>query len=326
MVETGDTQGLLRSAPRRQSGVAVVTALLIVAVIATAATYVGLGQQVWLRQAQNLSERAQAEAVRHGALEWAAIILTLDARDNNTDDLTQAWAQVLPPLPAEGGLVTGQIVDAQGRFNLNNLLRDAGVSADDLEVFRRLLQGQELPIELADTLVDWLDNDSSTQPSGAEDIDYLANEPPYRAANQQLQSVDELHRVRGFNAETINKLRPFVTALPQTTTINVNTTSAELLQAMIQTLSLSEAQNLVEQRKETPFKAVDDFKKSLPPDAGLPKVSYDVRSAYFEVNVATMFGRAQRRSRALLHRPAGAPVRILWQQQELVTSTGDGSG
>ncbi len=326
MAETGHTQGVLRAAHRRQAGVAVVTALLIVAVVATAATYVGLGQQVWLRQAQNLSERAQAEAVRHGALEWAAIILTLDARDNNTDDLTQAWAQVLPPLPAEGGLVTGQIVDAQGRFNLNNLLRDAGVSADDLEVFRRLLQGQELPTELADTLVDWLDNDSATQPSGAEDIDYLGNEPPYRAANQRLQSVDELHRVRGFNAETINKLRPFVTALPQSTAINVNTASAELLQAMIQTLSLSEAQNLVEQRKENPFKALDDFKKGLPPDAGLPKVSYDVRSAYFEVNVATMFGRVQRRSRALLQRPAGAPVQILWQQQELVTSVGDGSG
>lgn len=326
MVETGNTRGQLQSAFRRQSGVAVVTALLIVAVIATAATYVGLSQQVWLRQAQNLSERAQAEAVRHGALQWAAIILTLDAHDNDTDDLTQAWAQVLPPLPAEGGLVTGQIVDAQGRFNLNNLLREAGVSADDLEVFRRLLQGQELPIELADTLVDWLDNDSSTQPSGAEDIDYLANEPPYRAANQRLQSVDELYRVRGFNAETINKLRPFVTALPQTTTINVNTTSAEVLQAMIQTLSLSEAQNLIEQRKEDPFKAVDDFKKRLPPDAGLPKVSYDVRSAYFEVNVATMFGRAQRRSRALLYRPAGTPVRILWHQQELVTGAGNGSG
>jgi general secretion pathway protein K len=326
MVETGDTHGLMGSAATRQSGVAVVTALLIVAVIATAATYVGLGQQVWLRQAQNVRERVQAEAVRHGALEWAAIILTLDARDNDTDDLTQAWAQVLPPLPAEGGLVIGQIVDAQGRFNLNNLLRDAGVSADDLAVFQRLLQGLELPTELADTLVDWLDNDSTTSPSGAEDIDYLANEPSYRAANQSLQSVDELYRIRGFSAEIINKLRPFVAALPQTTAININTASAELLQAMIQTLSLSEAQTLVDQRKDDPFKTVDDFKKRLPTDVGLPKVPYDVRSAYFEVNVATMFGRMQRRSRALLHRPAGAAVRILWQQQELVTSTGDGSG
>ncbi len=326
MVETADMQGLPRSAPLRQSGVAVVTALLIVAVIATAATYVGLNEHVWLRQAQNLRERAQAEAVRHGALEWAAIILTLDAKDNNTDDLTQAWAQVLPPLPAEGGLVTGQIVDAQGRFNLNNLSRDAGVSADDLEVFRRLLQSRELPIELADTLVDWLDTDSSTQPSGAEDIDYLAHEPPYRAANQRLQSVDELYRVRGYSADIISKLRPFVTALPSSTAINVNTTSAELLQAMIQTLSLAEAQTLIDQRKDDPFKSVEDFKKRLPPDAGLPKVSYDVRSAYFEVNVATMFGRAQRRSRALLQRRAGAPVQILWQQQELIVSTGDGNG
>ena len=326
MAETDHTYGSRRAVTGRQSGVAVVTALLLVAIIATVATYAGLGEQIWLRQAQNLSERAQAEAVRQGALEWAAIILTLDAQDNSTDDLTQAWAQMLPPLPAEGGLVTGQIVDAQGRFNLNNLLRDAGVSADDLAVFRRLLQGQELPAELADVLVDWLDSNATTQPNGAEDIDYLTNEPPYRAANQPLQSVDELYRVRGFSNEIINKLRPFVTALPQTTAININTASAELFQAMMETLSLSEAQNLIEQRKDEPFQAVDDLKKRLPADVPPPKVSYDVRSAYFEVNVATVFGRVQRRSRALLQRPAGTAVRILWHQQELVARTSDGGG
>jgi general secretion pathway protein K len=304
--------------------VAVVTALLIVAIIATVASYMALGQQVWLRQAQNIADRAQAEAVGNGAFEWAAVILTLDAQDNQTDDLTQPWAQVLPPLPAEGGVVTGRITDAQGRFNLNNLVRQGTASAEDVLVFQRLLQDQELPAELAGALVDWLDSDSVTQPSGAEDVDYLSGERPYRAANQPLQSVEELHLVKGFDAEIVNKLRPFVTALPQPTAININTASAELLSALF-AMPAAEAKQLVDQRNEEPFKDINDLKKRLPADTPLPKVPYDVRSSYFEVDVATMFGRLQQRSQALLFRPAGAPVKILWHQQQLVARPSDGA-
>ncbi|MFQ5935694.1 MAG: type II secretion system minor pseudopilin GspK [Acidiferrobacterales bacterium] len=305
-------------ASQREAGFAVVTALLIVAVVATVAAFLALGQQVWLRQAQNLADRAQADAVRGGAVEWAAIILTLDARDNSTDDLTQTWAQVLPPLPAEGGFVTGKIIDVQGRFNLNNLLQQENPSADDLALFQRLLQNLELPAELADSLVDWMDSNSTTQPNGAEDIDYLASDPPHRAANRELQNLEELGQVKGFNAEVMNKLRPLITVLPEATAININTASAELLQAMFADLSLSEAEDLVGKREDEPFTQADDLKKHLPPDAALPKVRYDVRSAYFEVSVATLFGRLQRRSHAMLHRPTNAPVEILWQQQQLV--------
>ncbi len=308
----------------RQAGVAVVTALLIVAIIATLASYVALGQQVWLRQAQNIADRAQAEAVINGAFEWAAIILTLDAQDNQTDDLTQAWAQVLPPLPAEGGVVTGRITDAQGRFNLNNLVREGTASAEDILVFQRLLQSQELPVELVGALVDWLDSDSVTQPSGAEDVDYLSAEKPYRAANQPLQSVEELRLVKGFSAEIVSKLRPFVTALPQPTAININTASVELLGAAF-AMSTAQAQQLVDQRDNEPFKDIKDLKQRLPADTPLPKVPYDVRSGYFEVDVAAMFGRLQQRSQALLYRPAGAPIKILWHQQQLVARPGDGT-
>ena len=313
----------LTSTPRNQAGVAVVTALLIVAIIATLASYVALGQQVWLRQAQNIADRTQAQTVISGAFDWAAVILTLDAQDNQTDDLTQAWAQVLPPLPAEGGVVTGRITDAQGRFNLNNLVRQGTVSAEDVLVFQRLLQEQDLPVELVGALVDWLDGDSVTQPNGAEDVDYLSGERPYRAANQPLQSVEELRLVKGFSGEIVNKLRPFVTALPQATAININTASAELLSALF-AISLTEAQQLVDQRSEEPFKDIKDLKQRLPANTPLPKVPYDVRSSYFEVDVAAMFGRLQQRSQALLYRADGAPVKILWHQQQLVARSDGG--
>lgn len=309
----------------QQRGLAVVTALLIVAIVATVAAFLSLGQQVWLRQSQNLADRAQAEAVRSGALEWAAIILAEDAEDNSTDDLTQKWAETLPPLPAEGGLVAGNITDAQGRFNLNNLLRGGSPSSEDIAVFQRLLESQELAAELAEAVVDWLDTDSTAQPNGAEDIDYLNGEPPYRAANQQLQSVGELRLVKGFDAKAVATLRPFVTALPEETSININTASPELLGAMFPDLSLLEAQNLLAQRNENPFTSPGQLKERLPSDVALPKVPYDVKSSYFEVIVDTLFGRLQRRTQALLHRSPNAPIKIkvLWQQQQLLITQAD---
>lgn len=310
---------------RTQTGVAMVTALLIVAIATSAAAFISLGQQVWLRQAQNLFDGAQAKAVRSGALDWAAIILAEDAKDNTTDDLTQPWAQPLPPLPAEGGLVTGRIIDAQGRFNLNNVVRNGNPSTEDIAVLQRLLDAHDLPRELADTLVDWLDADSQTQPNGAEDIDYLSTEQPYRAANQRLQTVQELRLIKGFDAKAVDLLRPFVTALPQATAININTAEPVVFGAMFVDLSLSEAEDLLAQRKENPFKDTSELKAQLPPDVAPPKVPYDVKSAYFEVTIDSLFGRLQRRTQALLHRPAKGSVQVLWQQQQLlITATDDG--
>jgi general secretion pathway protein K len=313
-----------RPSLRQQRGVAIVTALLIVAIIATATAFLAFGQQLWLRQAQNLADRAQADGVRSGALQWAAVILMLNAKDNTTDDLTQPWAQPLPPLPAEGGALTGKIIDAQGRFNLNNVVRQGKPSTEDIALLQRLLQSQGLPVTLADAVVDWIDADSQARPNGAEDIDYLSMDPPYRAANQPLQSVGELRMIKGFDADAVNKLRPYVSALPAETAINVNTAPAPVLGAMFAEISPAELSDLVAKRGDQPFKDVEDFKKRVPTDLGLPKVPYDVKSSYFEVDVITLFGRLQRHSLALLQRPVNGPVTVLWQQQALAATESSG--
>jgi general secretion pathway protein K len=309
-----------RPPAEQQRGLAIVTALLVVAIVSTSAAFLSLGQQVWLRQAQNLSDRAQAESVRSGALEWAAIILTEDAKDNAIDELTEAWAQDIPPLPAEHGLVTGRILDAQGQFNLNNLVRGGQISNEDVAVFQRLLVSQELPAELADSVIDWLDTDANTQPNGAEDIDYLNVEPPYRAANQFLQSIGELRLVKGFDRDAVEKLRPVITVLPEATSININTAPLAVLSAMFPDLPLSEAESLLSQRKDNPFSDVGQLKKHLPSNVALPKVPHDIKSSYFEVVIYTSFGRLQRHTVALLHRPSGTPVKILWQQRQLLVT------
>ncbi len=300
----------------RQQGLALITAMLVVAIAATVAAYVSLDQQVWLRQAQNLSDREQAEVVRAGAEEWAITILDKDAKNNgSTDNLTENWAKPLPPIPVEGGQITGQIVDAQGRFNINNLvLRNSG---SDKGVFTKLLESLSLDPNLINAVMDWIDTDSDPRPpDGAEDIDYYLLQPtPYRAANRIMTSVDELRLVRGFTPEMVEKLRPFLTALPQATEINVNTAPPEVLGALF-SLPPSAVDQFVAGRPYTDTGQVGQKLKQLL-DAGTKTPSYGITSSYFDVNVQTQFGRYRGTTQALIQRTQGGASRVLWHSRRL---------
>jgi len=290
--------------------------MLVIAIVVTAAAYLSLGQQIWLRQAQNLADMAQADTVARAGFDLAVILLTQDAKNSATDDLTQTWAQPIPVFPVEGGAVTAAISDAQGHFNLNNL---AGTSAGDNAVFRRLLTSQNFNPDLTDALKDWLDSDSNTRPNGAEDNEYLALPTPYRAANQPLQSVDELRLVRGFSAEVVQKLRPWVTVLPMPpaatvgTTINVNTAAALVLSALCG-IALPDAEQLVTDRNKNPYTSVPSAR--CPQGSTLAGVTTD----YFEVTVQTQFGRLRRQTQALISRPGTGSATILWRR-ELMSNT-----
>jgi general secretion pathway protein K len=310
------TSGRAYSSEARQRGLALITAMLVVAIAATTAAYLSLDQQIWSRQAQNLTDRAQAEVVRAGALEWAISMLAKDIKDSQSDDLTENWAKALPPLAVEGGQVVGRIIDAQGKFNLNNLVRSGAPSPPDIGAFRHLLQSLDLDPNLTDAVIDWIDADSNASAAGAEDIDYLQMTTPYRAANQPMQSVEELRLVRGFTREMVDKIRPFVTALPQPTAINVNTADKKVLEALFYT-SPAMAENLM---KEAPYKSIADIRAKNPqlPTDNKTIAPYGVQSSYFEVEVATLFGRYQRATQALIQRGAGAAgFRTLWVSQRL---------
>jgi general secretion pathway protein K len=298
-----------------------ITAMLVVAIAATTAAYLSLDQQVWLRQTQNLSDRAQAEVVRAAALEWAITILVKDAKDNpQSDDLSENWAKPLPALAVEGGQVTGLITDAQGLFNINNLVRNNTPSKPDIGTFQHLLLSLSIDPNLTDAVVDWIDADSNTLAYGAEDLDYLQMKTPYRAANQPLQSVDELRLVRGFTPEIVEKLRPWITALPQPTEINVNTAPKEVLGALFYPLPTPAIEQIVSQR---PYKDPSKLAQNIKELAGgkdIPQAFYGIKSSYFEVTVETRFGRYQRITQALIQRGAvDSTSRILWHRQRLPT-------
>ncbi len=130
-------------------------------------------------------------------------------------------------------------------------MRNNTPSAPDIGTFQHLLQSLSLDPNLTDAVIDWIDADSNTSAYGAEDIDYLQLKIPYRAANQPMQSVDELRLVRGFTRDIVEKLRPLITVLPQPTEINVNTAKKEVLSALFYTLSASDIEQLM---SKVPYK------------------------------------------------------------------------
>ena len=305
-------------AARAQRGVALITAVMIVAIAAAVAAKIAFAHQIWFRQMENVGDRGATDLLRRGALHWASVALLEDAAQNSIDHLGEPWAQGLPTLPVDGGAIHVSVEDAQGRFNLNNLLQNNGQpSTADLQVFQRLLVTLKLDPLLANALLDWMDADSNvTSPGGAEDVDYLALKTPYRAANQPLTSIDELRLVRGFDAKTMQVLLPYVTVLPPgvRTTININTASPALLAALTN-LDLAWAERVAENRRSKPMNNVSDLASLLPAGSQLPSALASVKTDFFLITLDTSIGRHQRRTVALLRR-AGKATEWIWHRPE----------
>jgi general secretion pathway protein K len=300
--------------PHCRRGFAVVMAMLIVALAASVAGFMAWQQSMWVRQAENLSNLAQADAIARAAGRWALMALVEDGKRSAIDHEGELWATALPLIPVEHGSATIRMVDLQGRFNLNNLVQGLKPSAPDVAAFRRLLESQGLAPDLANAVIDWIDADGEpTFPGGAEDIDYLAARPPYRAANRPLIDIGELARVKGFDTAALAKLAPFVAALPATTPLNLNTAPAEVLSAMFPKMSLVEAQGLVASRRDRPFLDLEDAKKRHP-DLDLPRERFGVASQYFLAATSAHFDRATVAYEMLLSRPSSGRTQLVWQK------------
>jgi general secretion pathway protein K len=298
-----------------QRGVAVVMAVLVVALATSAATYILWQQSLWVRQVENLTGRAQADAIARAAASWAATILAED--DPAIDHLGELWARRMPPFPAEQAQVAGAMLDEQAKFNVNNLAREGGAAPHDFVAFQRLLGGLGLPAELAEAVVDWLDPDGEVmQPNGAEDPYYLALDPPYRTAGRRVVDLAELARVKGFDAAILARLAPFVTALPEETPVNVNTAPVQVLQALVPGLSADEMARVVDQRKTKPFQSREDFLRALSrPPSGSVGTQIDVKSRYFSAEATVRLGRVVVGYRALLQRrDRGFPALVALSQ------------
>lgn len=288
----------------RQRGVAIVLAMGVVAMATLAVTAMLVAQSTWARQVELGADHVQAQLVIQAGLDWARAVLGDDRRNGLVDHLGEPWALRLPPIPVENGSVSGHIEDQQSRFNLNNLLGARRDRAGEVVHFRRLLFVLGLRPDLADVLVAWMDRDG-----GAGDTAV-----PARASVRALVDATDLALVPGFDAAARTRLLPFVTALPRSTPVNVNTASAEVLHAVIDGLSLEGARVLVAQRERIYFRDFADFFGRLPPGLVVPNDSVAVGSDYFLAAMVARRGEAEAQGSALLVRKASGWPATVWRR------------
>ncbi len=302
----------------RQRGVALITVLLVVAIVTVVSAAMVARQQLSIRATSNQLQARQAWHYALGGEALAQAILARDLKGGEPgaaaiDHLLEPWAQPLPAFEIDQGEILVRIEDLAGRFNLNDLLRDQQPNPAAVEQFRRLLLRLQISAPYAERLLDWIDPDQ--QPSGelgAEDNVYLGLDTPYRSAGRRLHDLSELRLLLDMREEDFQRLAPYVVALPPNVPLNVNTASATVLSSLSDNLSLGAAESLVELRRSAPFRNSAAF-LAQPAMAGttLQGTALAVGSQFFQATSEVRLGDRRLALVSLLQREQDGSVRVL---------------
>lgn len=293
---------------RRQQGAALLTAMIIVALVATLAS--SMVWQQWRAVEVETADRARAQSawILSGALDWARLIMREDKRD--IDHLGEPWAVPLAEarmstfLAADKdntdtgpeAFLSGVIADAQSRYNLRNLIASTRIAPPaQLAILVKLCDlvgvSNDVAVSIANGLNDAAPAASSgttgtigtTTTTNASTTGTTAQSKP-QSANPPLMPQNERQlRWLGIDPDALARLQPYVVLLPTTTLVNINTAPREVIAAVVDTLDLAGAERLVQARTSNPFKTVADAQKLLTGTVMLDSSRVDIKSSYFEV-------------------------------------------
>lgn len=311
-----------------ERGVALLTTLLLVAVMAVIAVAVLDDIRFAVRRTSNMEAMSQAQWYARGAEALARSRLeTVLARRSGYVTLEGGWSGSPVVYPIENGAIRMRLVDRGACFNLNSVVSGEPahylLNSTGAAQFRKLLVAlgvsEAEAANLADALVDWIDSDTVPQPFGAEDEAYMRGAPPYRTSGDLLAEETELRTVQGFTAEVYRRIRPFVCALPmaQLTQININTMSASdapvLSAVYLGRLPVDVARQIIARRPAAGWPNQGDFLKeplleTTAREGGAPPIQQlEVRSRFFGLDGSVEFAGAVLPYSALLEAsPSGA--------------------
>lgn len=313
-----------RGRVRRERGIALLTAILLVAIGTIIASSMGYETAMTARRGAGTFAFDQSILAAEAAEALAGYALRESRQQSPQQDAPgQPWSMSYGPAAlAPGVTLEASLEDLQGRFNLNNLVDDQGqIDPNQLQAFQNLLQILGLETKWAPLIADWIDADSIVYgEDGAEDSTYLSQIPPYRTANRQITSASELLALPGFGPDRYARIAPYVTALPRGTKVNLCTASGAVLDALgpagqRQYSNLS-AQDLAQQRANGCFPTVTVYQtafRSAPGAGNTPALtSVGMQSDYFRLTSIVDIGNAEFYLYSLLHRDQkGSRVRVI---------------
>jgi general secretion pathway protein K len=287
-------------------------AMLIVAAAATLVSGAMWQQSALVRETENELEYAQARWLIRGAIDWAGVILREDARTSSVDHPGEPWAVPLADTRLNendgrpAAYLAGSIEDEQAQLNQRNI-----VARQDT---RQEIDPRELQA-LARLFVSLGINEALVQRVAQRVLDSV-NAAAAREPALGLVAVEELLSVPGMEPRMLERLRPYVTMLPEATPVNANTASAEVLASQFDDFNVLDARRVIAARERAFFKDLADARARLT-DAGVTgagNVPLAVATRYFAIEGNVAYGEARLRARALVKRE-GNRFDVLWLKE-----------
>lgn len=316
--------------PAAERGAALLTAMIIVALIATLSASM-LWQQ-WRAVQVEAAERARTQSawILSGALDWARLILREDARNGGTDHLGEPWAVPLAEArlstflaadknntdDAPDAFLSGSITDAQARFNLANVVNGNSIDKLGMATLQRLCETVGVSADVAARLAAGLRDAAPPAPGASAASATSASATASADPPLMPRSARQLAWF-GIDPEAVRALEPYIVILPMQTSINANTASREVLVATIEGLDLATAERMVQSRQRVPFKSREEVQRLAPSLLADSFVKVEVNSSFFEVRGRLRLGDVVLEQRSLVQR-RGLAVEVL--QRERVAS------
>jgi general secretion pathway protein K len=315
-------------------GIALITVILIISIIVAVAIELNRSTRAAIYDAANLSDGIKLTYIAKSGFYGAAALL--DDSGNAYTTLNDKWAkaEILSGQSQslfDDGYFTAIVEDETGKIPLNNLVNGANYNPVIKEILIRLLRQEEFGLnderkinEIVDSLKDWIDQDSSAEPYGAENSYYSSLYPPYEVKNAKLDCIEELLMVKGITREIFygTKEKPGLAAFVTTDSgglININTAPKMVLRALDEGITAELADKMDEYRtKEGNNLSKADWYKQVTSMTIKPEISaiLTVNSSYFKIiSVGKMKNMEQRLSGVVKYDKSAKSGQIIkWRQ------------
>ena len=313
-----------RHSHHAQAGAAIITALLVVSLAAVIVSALFYRESVAVRSIENRLALSQTRWVERAALDWAKVILRSDTAvyDHGTDVWATPVVETQLDETVTGGakigdrsrnaFLAGSVTDAQAKFNVNTLVAANGQpSPPHMAAMKKLMSLLGLPESLVQQAYARILKSRSTT---------LDNEA-VPASEIRLVQFGDLRDIPGFDEAVMQTLLPHVTVLPdETTRVNLNTATPEVIAAVIPEAQLSAVKSFIAQRERLPLTSLSAARERMGLDTSvqLNPLVVSVNTRYFLVHGVIRYDRVESQTDTLIRRDSSGPrgvVQVVWQHR-----------
>jgi general secretion pathway protein K len=311
---------------RGNRGFALVITLIVTALLVALVTEFISEVYIDTSARQSYVDAQKASLMAESGVSGALAMLQFALPKKSYTSLHDLWAKPID-LPEEQGALRVTIEDESARLSLNHIAGANGTFIDESDptgsyygTALRLFRNLKLPAsDLCDAVADWIDENDIPKPGGAENQWYETRKPSFAARNGRLGTFEELALVKGFSSEVIEKIRPFVTVYAENIVaapLNINTSPKELLTALDERITDSQAEQIIDYRKNTPFKD----KSELVRVPGMERIATGLqsrittKSSVFRIKAEGQVNGTTRIVEAVVSFAGGFPATLYWRE------------